>query len=136
MTTSAASIPWQFKILIDGDCPLCAREAAMLRRMDKGRHALAIEDIADPAFDPSKYGLTHADAMARIRGVTPDGEVVEGVEVFRRAYKAVGWGWLLSWTAWPIARPLADAAYRFFAKHRLRLTGRAHCTTDRCAPAR
>jgi len=70
--------------------------------------------------------------MARIHGVLSDGSVVEGMEVFRRAYAAVDLGWLLAPTRWPIIRPLADAAYRWFARNRLRLTGRRHeCT---CAP--
>ena len=49
---------------------------------------------------------------------------VEGVEVFRRAYAAIDRGWMLGWTRWaPIVRPV-DVAYRWFARNRLRLTGR------------
>lgn len=74
--------------------------------------------------------------MARIHGVLPGGELVEGVEVFRRAYAAVGLGWLLAPTRWPGLRRLADAGYRLFARNRLRLTGRAgECDTGRCAIA-
>jgi predicted DCC family thiol-disulfide oxidoreductase YuxK len=66
--------------------------------------------------------------------VLPDGTLVEGVEVFRRAYAAVGLGWLVAPTRWPLLRPLADAAYRWFARNRLRLTGRGEvCNADRCA---
>jgi len=71
--------------------------------------------------------------MARIHGVLPDGTRIVGVEVFRRAYAAVGLGWLVAPTRWPLLRPLADAAYRWFARNRLRLTGRGEvCTADRC----
>jgi len=53
--------------------------------------------------------------------------------VFRRAYAAVGFGWLVAPTRWPLVRPLADAAYRWFARNRLRLTGRGEvCSADRC----
>lgn len=125
-----------FTILIDGDCPLCKREAGMLRRMDRGRGRLALVDIANPDFDPARYGKSMDDVMGRIHGVTKDGRVIEGVEVFRQAYDAVGWGWLLTWTRWPLFRPLADAAYRFFATHRLRFTGRSDaCSGDRCRTA-
>ena len=71
--------------------------------------------------------------MARIHALLPDGRVVEGMEVLRRVYAAVGLGWLLAPTRWPILRGLADAAYRLFARNRLRWTGRADaCVDDRC----
>ncbi len=124
---------WQFKVLIDGDCPLCAREAALLRRLDKGRGRLVLEDITSPSFNPADYGRTIDDVMAEIHGVLPDGSVVTGMEVFRRAYRAVGWGWALAPTGWPVIGRLSDWFYRAFARHRLRLTGRSGaCTGDRC----
>ena len=69
--------------------------------------------------------------MARIHGVLADGTVIEGMEVFRRAYGAVGLGWLLAPTAWPGLRALADAGYRWFARNRLRLTGRGNACDQR-----
>lgn len=122
---------WDIKVLYDGDCPLCKREVAMLRRMDR-RNRVAMEDIADPAFDPSRYGRTQRDVMDRIHGVLPDGTVIEGMDVFRGLYNAVGWGWLMNWTRLPIARPITDAMYRGFARHRLTLTGRRGCDAGRC----
>lgn len=106
----------------------------MLRRRDRAGR-IAFVDIADEAFDPTPHGVTHAQVMARIHARLPDGRLVEGVEVFRRAYAAVGLGWLVAPTAWPLLRPLFDALYRVFARNRLRLTGRtaARCD-DACAP--
>lgn len=121
-----------FTILIDGDCPLCRREASMLGKMDRARGLLRIVDIASPSFDPDRYGLTLERAMARIHGVTPSGRVVEGMEVFRRAYCAVGWGWLLAPTGWPVLRTLFDRLYTWFARNRLRFTGRGNCENGRC----
>jgi predicted DCC family thiol-disulfide oxidoreductase YuxK len=114
----------EFTILIDGDCPLCAREAAFLRRLDAGRGRLELIDIAGENFDAARFGRSHETLMARIHGVLPDGSVIEGVEVFRRGYAAVGRGWVLSWTRLPGLRLLADAGYRWFARNRLRWTGR------------
>ena len=124
-------------MLYDGECPLCAREVAGLRRLDRGRGRIDFEDIAAPGFDPSRYGLDAQTVMARIHGVLEDGTVIEGMEVFRRAYAAVGFGWLLAPTAWPGLRWLADAFYRWFARNRLRLTRRGElvCQTDRCSRA-
>lgn len=126
----------EFTILYDGDCPLCLREIRMLRRLDRGRGRLGLTDIAAPGFRASQHGVDHATLMARIHGVTPDGRLVEGMEVFRRGYAAVGLGWLVAPTAWPVLAPLFDAAYRWFARNRLRLTGRSEaCSDDRCIPA-
>ena len=123
------------EVFFDGDCPLCAREIAMLERLDR-RDALRFEDIAAPDFDAGRYGTDFDTLMARIHAVLPSGELVRDVEVFRRAYAAVGLGWLVAPTRWPILGPLSDLAYRIFAKQRLRLTGRhaASCENDRCVP--
>jgi len=125
----------EISVLFDGDCPLCVREVRMLRRLDRGR--IGFEDIAAPGFEASGYGLDSATLMARIHGVLGDSRVIEGMEVFRRAYAAVGLGWLLAPSRWPLLRPLCDAAYRSFARNRLRLTGRAGdgCDGERCATA-
>ncbi len=124
---------WEFKVLIDGDCPLCKREADLLRWLDGGRGRLALEDIARPDFDPARYHTTLENVMGHIHGVLPDGSLVTGVEVFRRAYRAVGWGWLLAPTTWPLLRQLSDAGYRWFARNRLWLTRRSGaCSTGRC----
>jgi predicted DCC family thiol-disulfide oxidoreductase YuxK len=135
--------PWQIRVLYDGDCPLCSREIRFLEKRDRGRGRIQFEDIAEPSFDPGAYGLDARDVMARIHGVLPDGTVIEGVEVFRRAYAAVGLGSLLAPTRWPGLRRLAELAYRIFARNRLRWTGRASaCEAGRCqvgtarAPAR
>jgi len=119
-----------FEILVDGECPLCRREAAVLARLDRGRGRVKITDIADRDFAAGAYGITRADAMGTIHGVREDGTLVTGMAVFRGAYAAVGLGWLLAPTGWPLLRPCFDALYRWFARHRLRLTGR--CADDRC----
>ncbi|MBY0400104.1 DUF393 domain-containing protein [Myxococcota bacterium] len=115
---------WQIRILYDAECPLCAREGRLLLRLDRGRRRLELEDISAPDFDASRYGLDPADLEARLHGVLPDGRVVQGVEVLTRAYEAVGWSWLVAPAHWPGLRWLLDRAYLWFARNRLRLTGR------------
>jgi len=124
---------WHIRVLYDGECPLCSREIRFLASRDRGRGRIQFEDISHPSFDAGRYGLDAAQVMGRIHGVLPRGEIVEGVEVFRRAYTAVGLGWLLAPTRWPGLRRLADAAYRIFARNRLRWTGRsAPCDAGAC----
>lgn len=120
-----------FKMLYDGQCPLCMREVRMLQALNRSGR-LALEDIAAPDFDPARYGRTMAALMGQIHGVLPEGQLVTGVEVFRRVYAAVGLGWLLAPTAWPVLRPLFDRAYHWFAANRLRWTGRSGCETGTC----
>lgn len=124
---------FDIKLLYDGNCPLCRREWAFIKRRDR-RNRVAGEDIAAAGFDASRFGRTQEQVMARIHGVLPDGTVIEGVEVFRRAYRAIGLGWLIGWTAWPVFRPIVDAAYRWFARNRMRLTFRKPDCADACTP--
>lgn len=126
-------------ILYDGDCPLCRREIKAMLRLDKGRGRLAGVDIAAPEFDAASYGLTREQVMGAIHAIGDDGAVVKGMEVFRRAYAAVGLGWLLSPTGWPLIKPLADRLYRWFARNRMRITLRSWraipgeaCATGTC----
>jgi predicted DCC family thiol-disulfide oxidoreductase YuxK len=132
MNEKDSTAAYAVEVLFDGECPLCMREIALLRRLDKKRR-IRFTDIAAPAFDASVYGLTHERVMARIHGRLADGRVVEGVEVFRRLYDAVGFGLLVSFTRLPLVAPLLDAAYRWFAANRLHLTGRctASCSAHR-----
>jgi predicted DCC family thiol-disulfide oxidoreductase YuxK len=130
---------WRFKLLYDGDCPLCRREALFLQRRNRqGR--LAFEDIAAPGFDPAAYHTTREELMGVIHGVFPDGRMVKKMEVFREAYRAIGLGWLLAPTGWPGLRRLADCGYEWFARNRVAIGRRLgrNCETGTCPapPAR
>jgi len=126
--------PWRFKILYDGECPFCKVEARWLGHL--GRNGkLLVEDIAAPDFDPARYGTTLPALMGTLHGVYPDGRQTQGMETFRQAYRAVGLGWLLAPTGWPILSPILDQGYQIFPRHRVqmgRLFGRS-CEGDRCA---
>jgi predicted DCC family thiol-disulfide oxidoreductase YuxK len=69
--------------------------------------------------------------MARIHARLPSGELVEGVEVFRQLYAAVGYERLVRASRSPLISGLLERGYGWFAKNRLRLTGR--CETGVCA---
>jgi len=115
------------EVFYDGDCPLCMREIRMLQRKD--RHArIQLTDIAATGFDATVYGTTQAALMARIRGRLADGRWIEGVEVFRQLYAAIGWRRLVAVSRLPGISHLLRAGYALFARNRLRLTGR--CDPD------
>jgi len=127
---------WQIKVLIDGACPLCRREADLWRWLDRGRGRIALQDIGALDFNLIDCVLTPEQAMEQIHGILPSGAHVCGMEVFRRAYAAVGWAGLVAPTAWPLLRPLFDRGYRWFARNRLRLTGRHRACGETCTRGR
>ena len=114
---------WQVEVFYDGDCPLCMREMRMLMRRDRNER-IKFTNIAAEGFDAATVGRDRAELMARIHGRLPSGEVIEGVEVFRRLYAAVGFGWAVAVSRLPGVSHVLDAAYYLFARNRLRLTGR------------
>ena len=127
-------MPDEIKLLYDGQCSICRRAIEKLKCRDRGKR-IAPEDISDPAFDPSRYGLTAEQVRTAMHVVMPDGRVLRAMDAVRAAYAAVGRGWLLAPTAWPGIRWVADAFYRYFARHRGRLSnlfGRA-CESERCS---
>lgn len=101
----------------------------MLRRLDENGR-IRFTDIAAPGFDAGAVGLSYAELMRRIHGRLPNGELIDGVEVFRRLYAAVGFRRLVAFTRLPGVSQTLDAAYSLFAKNRLRFTGR--CTPELC----
>lgn len=120
---------FDIEVFYDGACPLCMREIRMLQRLDR-RQRIRFVDIAADGFDATATGLSWETLMGRIHGRLPDGTLVEGVEVFRRLYTAVGFGPLVALTRLPGVKQLLDVAYSAFAKNRLRLTGR--CVDGAC----
>ncbi len=118
------------EVFYDAECPLCMREIRMLMRKDRDER-IQFTNIAAPAFDASVYGTTYDALMTRIRGRVADGTWIEGVEVFRRLYTAIGFRRLVAITRLPGISHLLSLTYVVFAKNRLRLTGR--CARGACA---
>jgi predicted DCC family thiol-disulfide oxidoreductase YuxK len=119
----------EIEVFHDGKCPLCVREMRLLQRMDRAG-AIRFVDISADDFDPSLLGVSWQALMDRIHGRLPDGTAIEGVEVFRRLYAAVGFRRLVAISRLPGVAQLLDVAYRVFARNRLRLTGR--CQDGAC----
>ena len=121
---------FDIEVFYDGDCPLCTREVRLLRRLDR-RARIRFVDIAAEGFDRRSVGVAWEVLMDRIHARLPDGTIVEGVEVFRRLYAAVGLAPLAAVSRWPGISHLLDRAYAVFARNRVRWFGR--CTAKTCA---
>ena len=109
----------EFEVFFDGQCPLCSREIAMLRRLDRKKR-IRFSDICAPDFDCDQSGKSFDEMMAEIHGRLPDGTWVVGVEVFRRLYSAIGLRRLVAVSRWPLISQTLDIGYRVFAPLRLR----------------
>jgi len=120
---------WRVEVFYDGDCPLCMKEISLLRWLDR-KDRIRFTDIAVPEFDPATIDRTFEEVMRRIHGRLPDGQIIEGVEVFRHLYSAVGFGPVVFLTRLPVLKQLCDLGYVIFAKYRLKVTGR--CLEEAC----
>jgi predicted DCC family thiol-disulfide oxidoreductase YuxK len=130
----AADADFDVEVFFDGDCPLCMKEIRMLQRLDRRRQRIRFTNIAAADFDPTTLGMDWDTLMRRIHARLPDGSFIEGVEVFRRLYGAVGFGPLVWMSRAPGVSGLLDWGYTRFAANRLKWTGRC---TDACEiPAR
>ena len=121
--TASPTNDWKVEVFYDGDCPLCMREIRMLMGRDRAG-SIRFTNIAASGFDAHAVGLDPSTLMKKIHGRLPSGEFIEGVEVFRRLYDAVGFGALVKLSRAKGVSHALDAAYSLFAKNRLRLTGR------------
>ncbi|RPG09210.1 MAG: DUF393 domain-containing protein [Phycisphaera sp. TMED24] len=125
----------RFTLLYDGECPLCRREIEWFSRRDP--EAMHVVDISVNGFDSNAYGLAQDDVHRELHGIKPDGTVTVGMDSVREAYRVIGLGFMVSFTAfWPF-RPITDWMYRRFAANRLKIgtwLGRANCDENSCRP--
>lgn len=83
------------KVWFDGACPLCTREIALMRRLDK-RGAITFVDVA-AGSDPS-CPVDRAQLLARFHA-EEDGVLHDGAAAFAAMWRAI-----------PLLRPLGLAA--------------------------
>jgi len=106
------------KVWFDGACPLCTREIALMRRLDR-RGVITFVDVAEGA--DRSCPIDRAQLLARFHA-EEDGVVLSGAAAFAAMWRAI-----------PLLRPLGlaarnptvltvlEAAYRRFLKLRPRL---------------
>lgn len=104
-------------IWYDNACPLCRREVALMRRLDrKGR--IEFVDATDPA---ASCPLDRAAMLARFHAME-HGQLVSGAAAFAAMWRAIPLLWPLGTLArLPGALSILEWAYLKFLKHRPRL---------------
>jgi predicted DCC family thiol-disulfide oxidoreductase YuxK len=105
-------------VWFDGGCPLCRREIALMRRLDRAG-AIQFLDVAAPA--EGTCPLDRAELLARFHAME-DGRLVSGAAAFAAMWRVI-----------PALRPMGllarnpfvlrvlEAAYRAFLRVRPRL---------------
>lgn len=122
-------------VFFDGACPICDREIALMRRLDRQRR-LIFCDFSRRDYDPTSINVSSADLGRVIHARWGNGSVIIGVDVFRAMWEAVGLGFLARLSRVSVVEPLILKAYAWFARNRLRLTGRSSaCTANACRSA-
>ena len=117
---NTADLP-KLTLFFDGKCPLCQAEIVFLSRRN---HAglLGFVDINSDLYDERSVGVSCSQALAEMYGQFDNGLVIKGHPVFGEAYRRAG----LPTLAWVMSRktlaPLLALGYRFFAKHRHRIS--------------
>jgi predicted DCC family thiol-disulfide oxidoreductase YuxK len=104
----------------DGGCPLCRREVAHYRRIDRAGRIRWIDIHARPA-ELAPYGLSWQATMRRMHVVESDGRVVTGARAFVALWRRLPRYRLLAWlVSLPGVFRLAEIAYSLFARWRWR----------------
>ena len=110
--------------LYDGGCPLCKRETDFLKRRDKLGN-IKFVDINSDNYDPTNYqNISYKKAMSNLHGILHNGNLIQGLDVLAYAYQLVGLGWVYFPIKIPIISNILKIFYSFWAKYRLKITGR------------
>ncbi|MBS0170612.1 MAG: DUF393 domain-containing protein [Nitrospira sp.] len=121
-------------VFYDGACPLCSREIAVMKRLDR-QQRLRLCDFSIPGYDAASTGLNPERLGAVIHAQWSDGTIITGMEVFHAIWQAVSLGILAHLSRLPGIDTLMVSGYAWFARNRLWLTGRTACRSSACLKA-
>lgn len=113
----AAAADPRMTVFYDGACPLCRREIAFYRRLDRAQRVHWL-DVAQAAECPD--GLCQSDLLARFHVRTAEGRMESGARAFALLWLALPAPWPVFGRValWPGIAWLLEHAYRLFLKVR------------------
>ena len=116
----------------DGGCPLCRREVAHYRRLDRAGRVRWM-DIACDSGEIDALGVPLQQAMARLHVRERSGRLVSGAWAFAAVWDELPhYHWLARLVRTLHLLPLIDVAYRRFADWRFqRRCAEGACAVDR-----
>jgi predicted DCC family thiol-disulfide oxidoreductase YuxK len=115
-------------LFFDGDCAFCSCSVRTVARLDKrGNISFApLQGELAREMGFSHHAAKEGGTMVLLREA--DGEVRTQSDAWIELVRALGGGWRVFAIAGIIPKRLRDFVYRFIAKHRYQLMGKAdHC---------
>ena len=114
---------YKLTFLYDGACPICIRETDFLKKNDSS-NLINFVDISNNYSSKDFKNIKYKDAMSNLHGILNNGEIILGIDVLSYSYELVGLGWIYYPAKLPIISNLLKLAYKYWAKNRLKFTGR------------
>ena len=114
---------FKLTFLYDGSCPLCLKETNFLKSKDTKKF-INFVDISTNYIPEHFKNISYKQAMANLHGILSNGEIILGVDVLAYSYELVGLGWIYFPTKLPILSNFIRFLYKYWARYRLKLTGR------------
>ncbi|XP_076082599.1 uncharacterized protein LOC143053697 [Mytilus galloprovincialis] len=134
-------------VLYDGQCPICAVEINLMKKLNKKDNVVNFVDITVGEYKPDDHlGITYSQAMGKMHVIVTHGnntkthstpevtKIYDSMEGMKVMYNAVGLTWLSKLLSYPGIKETSDKFYRWFAVNRYRMTGRdkEECESERC----
>ena len=114
---------YKLTFLYDGGCPLCLRETNFLKTKDAKQY-INFVDISKNYYPENFRNISYEQAMDNLHGILSSGEIIVGIDVLAYSYELVGLGWIYFPSKLPILSHFMRFLYKYWAKYRLKLTGR------------
>ena len=120
--------------LFDGCCPLCLRETNFLKSKDE-LNKIDFVDINNVNYNPILFkNISYAEAMSNLHGILENGNIIKGLDVLAYSYELIGLGWVYYPLKIEFLAPVLRLFYKYWAKYRLKITGRSNieklCTSE------
>jgi len=117
-----------YTVVYDGSCNVCGKIVKGLAKWDRDKQ-LEIVPSQTPGLSerfPWISERAYVESLQLIRG--RDGKTWQGAASIEQLLDVLPKGRLVSWIfSIPFARPIAEKAYRWFARNRYRLGCSDHC---------
>jgi predicted DCC family thiol-disulfide oxidoreductase YuxK len=117
--------PWT--VIYDGACKVCGRLATGLRKWDRANR-ITVVPSQTPGVRAHFPWIPDRAYRESVQLVGPGGQTFQGAAAIEKLLDLVPRGRWLTWVfSIPFVRPLAEKAYRWFARHRYRFGCGQHC---------
>lgn len=118
--TSPATAQAPLEMLYDGDCPICQRQVAWIRRQ-RHRERIHCVDIRGSDFSPAAWGRDWEELLGRMFARDGRGEWFAGMDAVRAMLALLGYRRLVWLSHRPGLKGILDRGYLWVARHRFAL---------------